>query len=65
MACEDAGLTDTELKYSLVAGNDLLVWRYEATEAVKEWTIEIRNSLLGKASVKYEILNDNSRKIER
>lgn len=45
LVCEDSCLTHQELRYSVVAGNDLLVWRYEASEAIKEWPIDVKQKL--------------------
>jgi hypothetical protein len=65
LVCEDAALTSSSLKYSLVAAKDSFVWMYQASESIKEWPIEMKERLLNIAEKKYWIPKISSMKLEK
>ena len=61
LAAEDAGLLEKELSYSLVSGENLLVWRYPTSDALGAWPPETREALNDASLDKYNYIYENAR----
>lgn len=57
---EDAALFKTNLEYTMIAGKNLLVWRYPAKDALRAWPLETCQHLREMAIDKYNNVYDSA-----
>jgi hypothetical protein len=62
---EDAALKNQVLQYTIVPGDNLLVWRYPAKDVIQAWPAETQETLLKQIKEKYLFINQSAYELQQ